>query len=125
MKHQKMSDKKKPANEILFRYNPSHYYTGLVIAVFALVIYANSFRNGYVLDDYSAITINRFVQEGLAGIPKLMTVDFWHFSNMKLGYYRPLSLITFAMEYQFFGANPHVSHFFNALLFAITVFLMF
>jgi protein O-mannosyl-transferase len=108
-----------------FRLSAVQYAAGLIAACFAFMLYANTIRNDYALDDYSAVTINRFVQQGFAGIPDLLKVDFWHFSNMKLGYYRPLSLITFAMEYQFFGANPHVSHFFNAMLFAITVFLVF
>ncbi|MCK9424161.1 MAG: tetratricopeptide repeat protein [Bacteroidales bacterium] len=125
VKLQKTTGKKQPAREIAFRYTSTHLYTGLIIACFAFVIYSNSFRNGYVLDDYSAITINRFVHEGFAGIPKLMTVDFWYFSNMKLGYYRPLSLVTFAIEYQFFGASPHVSHFFNVAFFTLAVFLLF
>jgi len=108
-----------------FTFKPFHYYTGLILALFAFTIYFNTYRNGYVLDDYSAITINHYVQEGFAGIPKLMTVDFWHFSNLKLGYYRPLSLVTFAIEYQFFGASPLVSHLMNVFFFSLTVFFVF
>lgn len=122
---QKRPGKKSSVKQIVFRYIPTHYYLGAVIACFAFTIYFNSLNNGYVLDDYSAITINRYVQEGFSGIPKLMKVDFWHFSNMKLGYYRPLSLVTFAVEYQFFGASPRVSHFFNVTFFALTVFFLF
>lgn len=95
-----------------------------VIMVTALV-YSNSIRHGYVLDDYSAITINQYVHEGFAGIPKLLTVDFWHFSNLQLGYYRPLSLITFAMEYQFFGEAPHVNHLFNLFYYLFLVMLVY
>jgi len=105
--------------------SPAYYYFGLIIAFFAFFLYLNSIKHDYVLDDYSAITINRYVQEGFAGIPKLLTVDFWHFSNMQLGYYRPLSLITFAVEYQFAGASPHVSHFINVLFFAILTSMVF
>ena len=108
-----------------FRLTPLHYFMALVAAGFAFVLYINTIGHGYVLDDYSAITINRYVQEGFAGIPKLMTVDFWHFSNMQLGYYRPLALITFAMEYQVAGLSPQVSHTVNTLLFALTVFMSF
>lgn len=108
-----------------FRLTFKQYGLGLIAAAFAFLIYANSIGHGYVLDDYSAITINKFVQEGFAGIPKLMSVDFWHFSNMQLGYYRPLSLITFAMEYQFFGAAPGVSHLINVLFYALAIYLVF
>jgi len=109
----------------VFHLTKAHWLAGVLLAIFAFLLYVNTLNHGYVLDDYSAITINRFVQEGFAGIPKLMTVDFWHFSNVQLGYYRPLSLITFAMECQFFGADPHVSHFFNILIYALSIFFVF
>ncbi|MEA3444845.1 MAG: tetratricopeptide repeat protein, partial [Bacteroidota bacterium] len=41
------------------------------------------------------------------------------------GRYRPLSLITFAVEYELFGENPHISHFINILLYALTGYLIF
>lgn len=107
-----------------FHLTPLHYYMALVTAGFGFILYINTINHGYVLDDYSAITINRFVHEGFSGIPKLMTVDFWYFSNMQLGYYRPLSLITFAVEYQFAGVSPQVSHTVNIFLFALSVFLV-
>lgn len=94
-------------------------------AVFAFVLYANTIDHGYVLDDQAAITKNLYVQEGIRGIPKLLTVDFWHFSGLRLGYYRPLPLITYAIEHQFFGLDPHVGHFTNTLLFAVTAFFVF
>ena len=121
----KAGAKKQSIPEPVFQLTKGHWAAGILLAFFAFMLYVNTFNHGYVLDDYSAITINRFVQEGFAGIPKLLTVDFWHFSNMQLGYYRPLSLITFAMEYQFFGAAPHVSHFFNVLFYALSVFFVF
>jgi protein O-mannosyl-transferase len=34
-------------------------------------------------------------------------------------------LITFAIEFQFFGLSPYVSHFINVLLFAVAVFFLF
>jgi len=105
--------------------HPIQYSWGIVIALVAFCLFANSIMHGYVLDDSGAITQNRYVQEGFHGIPKLLKVDFWHFSNVHLGYYRPLSLITFAIEYHFFQSNPQVSHFFNVLLFALSGFLLF
>lgn len=104
---------------------PVNYYAGIFIAVVTFLIYMNTFRLNYALDDSAAITDNKFVQEGIRGIPDLMKTDFWHFSGPALGYYRPLSLITFAIEYQFFGLSPHISHFNNVLLFTLTTFLLF
>ena len=121
----KAAIKKKLTQEPVFQLTKQHWAAALILALFAFLLYVNTFHHGYVLDDYSAITINRYVQEGFAGIPKLMTVDFWHFSNMQLGYYRPLSLITFAMEYQFFEASPQLSHFFNVFFYSLSIFFVF
>ncbi|MCX6250438.1 MAG: hypothetical protein NTX61_06780 [Bacteroidetes bacterium] len=104
---------------------PVNYFAGIILAMFAFSLYMNSIRHDYALDDSAAITANKYVQEGLTGIPKLLTIDFWHFLGNPLGYYRPLPLITYAVEYQFFGMSPHVSHLNNVLLFALIVFLLF
>ncbi len=63
--------------------------------------------------------------QGISGIPKLLTIDFWYFENLNLGYYRPLSLITFAIEHSFFGENIAVNHFDNALLYGLSGFFLF
>ncbi|MFN8356755.1 MAG: tetratricopeptide repeat protein [Spirosomataceae bacterium] len=100
------------------------YLWALVTALFAGALYAITFRHEYVLDDAAAITYNNYVQEGLSGIPKLMKVDFWFFMNLNLGYYRPLSLITFAIEQQFFGDDPHIRHVGNVIFYALTGFFL-
>ncbi|MBK9213967.1 MAG: hypothetical protein IPO14_13755 [Saprospiraceae bacterium] len=102
-----------------------HYILAIAAVIFSLLIYSNTFSNGYVLDDVGAITNNHFVKEGWIGIPKLFDIEFWHFDNMKLGYYRPLALVTFAMEWGIFGDNPQVSHTNNVIIYAGTIFLLF
>src|SRR4051812_44682081 len=79
-----------------------------LIAIIAFALYANTIRHEYVMDDWGAITGNLFVQKGISGIPDLLKVDFWYFTNVPLGYYRPLPPITFAIEHEFFGVRPHV-----------------
>ncbi len=96
----------------------------ILCAVLAFILYANTIANGYVLDDAGVITGNEFVQQGFGGIGKLLTTEVWHFQNASLGYYRPLSLITFAVEQQLFGGNPHISHLINVFLYALTAFVL-
>lgn len=105
--------------------SPIKYAWALVIAVIAFLLYSNTIGHEYALDDSGAITGNRYVQEGFGGILKLLKVEFWHFANVHLGYYRPLALITFAIEHQFFHGNPHISHFVNCLIFAFSGFMLF
>lgn len=109
----------KPVIEV--QYN--HVLAGIA-ALIALTLFSNTFNHEYVLDDAAAIIYNNYVQEGISGIPKLMKVDFWFFMNLSLGYYRPLSLITFAIEHQFFGNNPHVSHIGNVLFYTLSAYVL-
>jgi ABC-type siderophore export system fused ATPase/permease subunit len=104
---------------------PVKFVWGVVIAIIAFLLYSNTIGHDYALDDSGAITGNRYVQEGFSGIFKLLKVDFWHFANVHLGYYRPLALITFAIEQHFFHGNPHISHFINCLIFAFSGFTLF
>ncbi len=104
---------------------PIKHLWGSVIALIAFLLYANTIGHDYALDDSGAITENRYVQDGFGGIVNLMKVEFWHFSNMHLGYYRPLALITFAVEHQFFHGNPHISHLINCFIFALSGYFLF
>lgn len=97
----------------------------LLIFVFAFFLYSNTINHDYALDDTGAIQQNQNVKNGIKGIPEILKMDLWEQSEVRLGYYRPLSLITFAIEYEFFQAAPHVSHFNNVVLFSVScVFLL-
>jgi len=96
----------------------------VISAVVGFCLYVNTVKHDYVLDDLGAITANQYVMEGISGIPKILSVGMWHFDNLNLGYYRPLSMITFALENQFFPKKPHVSHLGNVILYALTGFFL-
>jgi len=101
----------------------------LFLFFFAFILYANTFHHEYALDDSVAIIENKFTKQGIHGIPDLLTKDLFagiYGKGLDIGggRYRPLSLVTFALEYQFFGQNPHISHFINVLLYAITAVIL-
>ncbi len=81
----------------------------LIVVGFA--IYFNSFNNKYALDDDIVMRLNVYVQQGFSGIGKIMTTDSYDsfFKSMGSsgelsgGRYRPLSIVTFAVEQQLFG----------------------
>jgi len=104
---------------------PINHKVGIILGLIAFLLYSNTISFAYVLDDSAAIVENQFVKKGIAGIPDLLKSDFWHFSNLQLGYYRPLSLVTFAIEQQFFNGNPHISHFVNVAIYAFTAYVLF
>ncbi len=98
----------------------------IVLAVASLLVYVNTLKNGFVLDDSVVTTKNTIVKQGFKGIPELLvTPRTKGISFNKSDNYRPLTLIMFAIEYQFFGDNAAVGHFFNILFFAGCVVLLF
>ncbi len=101
-------------------------YLCIILAVISFVLYANTLQNGYVLDDKMVLRDNLYVQQGLAGVADLMTTPHMRgYLIIPNDLYRPLSLVMFAIEYQFFPANPTVNHFFNILTFIGCVIMLF
>ena len=101
---------------------------GWVIFAFAFLLYANTLRHGYVLDDDVVYLKNRNVQAGTGGIKDILTHSFTYgFTGLNDQYqsYRPVILIFFALEKQFFGNQPHTGHFINVLLFALSCLLLY
>ncbi|MCU0423512.1 MAG: hypothetical protein MUC81_11940 [Bacteroidia bacterium] len=118
-----------------------------LITVICLLFYANTFRNGYAVDDFLVIENNEAINKGIAGIPKLLTSDIFDSYYQKYnadnrlsgGRYRPLSLVTFAIEQQLFAkpnnkTSPssivndtkltYVRHVNNVLLYIISIIVL-
>ncbi|MCW3123152.1 MAG: tetratricopeptide repeat protein [Flavipsychrobacter sp.] len=129
----------------------------IIVAVLSFVFYINTVANESAHDDLIVIVQNEYALEGFAGIPEIFTKDAYdsyyrqYNSSNQLagGRYRPLSILTFAIEQQFFGAIPkdkidsffnhsitfgvkdphekvlihdmHIRHFFNVLWFTLSV----
>lgn len=95
------------------------------------LLYANTIGHQWAFDDSIVIIDNDFTKMGIKGIPDLVTRDFFEGiygkdqSELTGGRYRPLSLMMFAVEYQFFGLNPMPGHLINILMHALMILLLF
>lgn len=95
----------------------------ILIAALAIIFNINTVSNESAHDDLIVIVQNEYVLEGFAGIPEIFTKDAYdsyyrqYNSSNQLagGRYRPLSILTFAIEQQFFGPIPEnkIDSFFN------------
>lgn len=109
-------------------YRVNYAVITLIIACF--IFYGNTLHLKYAYDDLMVITGNHFTKEGFKGIGNILTTDvftgyFGKDQNMVAGgRYRPLSLVTFAIEYQLFGENPSISHLINVLLFTLVCIML-
>ena len=97
-----------------------------IVGVFGFLLYSNTLTHGYVLDDFSAIKENNIVRQGVHAIPEIFKTSYRQgYLSVKDGLYRPLSLATYAIEWNFFPNKPSVSHFVNIVLYGLTGFLLF
>lgn len=110
----------------------STWWKSVILLVLSIIIYYQCTNFGYVLDDQIVITDNSFTKKGFEGIGELMTTEsmtgyFGEQKNLVEGNrYRPLSLVTFAVEIGILGEmNPRVSHWVNIILYGFSSILLF
>jgi len=87
--------------------------TFLIITLVAFAVYFNTLGHQMAYDDEQVIRKNDFVLKGVKGIPDILTRDsyysFYKNSNLENllpgGRYRPLSIVSFAIEQQIVGTK--------------------
>jgi len=133
MKKDVKNQKQQPliSKQIVVNKQPSNKTIYAIIFALTFGLYGNTLLNEYALDDSIVILQNEFTKKGFRGIDDIFKYDtFTGFFGVQKnlvagGRYRPLSLLTFAIEYQLFGQNPFISHLINILLYALTGILIF
>ncbi len=122
--------KTNPSKTIKNSSNQSNTFIGknlfrIIIFSFSFLLYANTISNDYNLDDEIVTRNHRLTSKGVEAIPRIFTSAYY---SDDMGYafeYRPMVHITFAIEHQLFGDNPHVSHFVNTVLYSFMCLLLF
>ncbi|MCB5295794.1 MAG: tetratricopeptide repeat protein [Candidatus Cloacimonetes bacterium] len=118
---------KSPVKPVKSAINNRWYY--LVIVAFAFILYGNTIGNRYALDDTYITAGNPLVMQGFKALPTIFSSSYIVINAEEGGQhkfgYRPIAKATYAIEAQFFGDNPHISHFINILLYALTGLLLF
>ncbi len=91
----------------------------------AVLLYANTLKNGYNLDDNLVTQNHPLTSKGVSAIAKIFTSSYYtNQADITFGY-RPLVQVSFAIEHQLFGEKPAVSHLINILLYAFCVLLLY
>jgi len=108
-----------------------NWLAALILFSIAVALYAYSTTFEYVLDDQIVLTNNEYTKKGINGIKDILTTEsmsgrFGGQQDLIVGArYRPLSIVSFALEHQFFGLNTFVSHLINVLLYGLLGILLF
>lgn len=95
---------------------------GLIVLA-AVLVYLNSLGNSFAYDDVWIIQ-DRDVVHDLGQLWRVVSVEYWP-EIFQSGLYRPLTLLSFAIDWQLWGGNPLGFHLVNVLLHAAVSALVF
>jgi protein O-mannosyl-transferase len=134
-KKKQVKSKSKPASYTTLDFTPGfwrrRWKEALIIPLLAFGLYWMCLPYGYVLDDQIVITDNVFTKKGVSGIWEILSTESFtgYFGGQKDlvagSRYRPLSIVTFAIEQSVFGDNAFIRHFINILLYGLCGLLIF
>ncbi len=100
-------------------------YAILLITLLTALLYLRCISYGFVLDDTIVYDENKFVDKGFSGIWDIVSTESFtgYFGEQQSfvagARYRPLSIVTFAIEKQFFGKSPMTAHIVNLILYVL------
>lgn len=113
---------REPDEPCMLRNMEKNWLPGLLVAVVAFVVYANSLGNGFAMDDNGVILNNPVFQ----GSPwSLFTTMDTVSDVVPIPYYRPLTYLSFMMEERLHGFNPFLVRLLNVLLHSGNAFLVY
>ena len=106
-------------------YRPSHAAPYLLTILAAALVYLNSLPNGFVYDDHFVVAQNPAVRE-LSPL-KIFGSEYWSgFAQENAGtYYRPLTILSFAVDYAVWAHEPFGYHLTNLLLHTVGSLLVY
>ena len=86
-----------------------------LIAILGIAVYANSISGKFIWDDELLIENNAYVAHW-SGIPKIFTSDWGAGAGTKYTFYRPLTTLTFLLNYRLCRLDPRGYHLATVML---------
>jgi protein O-mannosyl-transferase len=121
----KKTESVKKKTEPIFNEKGQHKKVILFFMLACFLLYGKAITNDYSMDDEFVVRNNMQVQKGIKAIPEIFRTTYVIDSQKASYEYRPMVKAVYAIECQLFGVNPHVSHFFNILLYALSIILLY
>ena len=117
-----MASRMRHRKSLLFS-SPS-FRAGSVLIALGILLFVNSARNQFAIDDKGIILENRFFVEGTS-IGEIFTTNYRAGANTPDGLYRPVAMLTFQLNYLTTGLDPMPFHVLNIILNAVNALLLF
>jgi len=88
-------------------------------ALVAVACYVNALGNGFVFDDVEAVTRNPLVTSDHLRLTEIFTTHYWAHLTPTGNLYRPLVILSYALNHAVAGLDPWSYHLVNILLHAL------
>ena len=96
-----------------------------LLVLVTLAAYVNAWPDSLTFDDKAFAASERFSSLSLSDVSGFITEDLWAASGASTGLYRPLLLVTIAMDAYFYGGWAAGYHLSNILLHLLVTLLVF
>ena len=96
----------------------------IVVGLVGMSLYANSISNGFVRDDKLIVRDNPSIRS-LGSIPSLFRSNYWSAKGANAGAYRPLTMMSYALNHAVGGLDPRGYHLVNVLAHGIVSLLLY
>ncbi|HWA76369.1 MAG TPA: tetratricopeptide repeat protein [Polyangiaceae bacterium] len=106
---------------------PRPWILGLAVLIATWAVYVNSLDGPFMWDDHQLIESSSRISE-LRPLREYFQTPFWAWSDFQPGgrsYYRPLSILSFAIDHFLHGANPGGFHVTNLVFHGANAALLF
>jgi len=110
-----------------FSTTKANRYFFLFFLIMAFILYGNTILNDYSIGD-EQVTHNQVVSQGIKAIPLIFSTKNCIENNKGVtcdDSYQPVTKLTFALESEFFGESPGLSHALNVLIYFFLSVLLF
>ncbi len=97
----------------------------IIIVLFSVILYSNAVLNDYNMDDELVTNNHKLTSKGIAAIPEIFTSPYYSDNSGYAYEYRPVVLVSYAIEHSIFGDNPITSHLLNILFYAICCLVLY
>ena len=99
---------------------------GAVLAILAVIPYANTLLNGFVYDDITQVTNNPYLRS-FRHLPEIFSTTVWSYVGTQgvTNYYRPMMTLGYLICYQIFGPVAFSFHLMNMVIHAAVVLILF
>ncbi len=103
----------------------SNFNFSLFLFFICFIAYFNALRSGFIFDDQHLIINNLYIKQ-INFFPRIFNVGFLHFAAAQpIVYYRPIPILTYALEYNIWKLIPFGYHLTNIILHAFNSYLVY